>query len=72
MGFRPESLEIVGAGKAFLSRSVVEELGSDAVAYGTIEAAEYSRYVAKETITGVDLRLPPRKGERIELRVRDG
>ena len=41
LGFRPECVEVVGDGDAFpLHVTVVEELGSDAFAYGTIDAPE--------------------------------
>jgi multiple sugar transport system ATP-binding protein len=73
LGFRPESLEVVGDGEGFPMRvSLVEELGSDAFAYGLIEAAEQEANVGKQIIARVDARKPPQKGDRLYLRVREG
>jgi multiple sugar transport system ATP-binding protein len=77
LGVRPESLDIVGEGEGFpVIVNVVEELGSDAFAYATVErgaddpgaeAGMGSRIVVK-----VDSRHPPEKLERIWLRERQG
>ena len=75
LGFRPESVELVGDGDGFpLHVTVVEELGSDAFAYGTIEppSPDPMAAVGKQVIAKVDPRRPPSKGERIQLRVRQG
>jgi multiple sugar transport system ATP-binding protein len=75
LGFRPESVEPVGDGDGFpLHVTVVEELGSDAFAYGTIEppSEDPMAAVGKQVIAKVDPRKPPRKGERIQLKVRQG
>jgi multiple sugar transport system ATP-binding protein len=75
LGFRPESIEVVGDGEGFpLHVTVVEELGSDAFAYGTISPPSSDPMVAvgKQVIAKVDPRHPPSKGERIALRVREG
>jgi multiple sugar transport system ATP-binding protein len=70
IGFRPESLELVGEGKGFPVRvEVVEELGMDAFVYGTIEDAEMPAE-EREVIVRVDAAHPPAKGERIYLHVR--
>ncbi len=75
VGFRPESVEVVGDGDGFpLHVTVVEELGSDAFAYGTIEPPgdDPMTAVGKQVIAKVDPRKPPSKGERIRLKVREG
>ena len=73
LGFRPESVEVVGDGDGFpLHVTVVEELGSDAFAYGTITppSTDPMGAVGKQVIAKVDPRKPPAKGERIQLRIR--
>jgi multiple sugar transport system ATP-binding protein len=77
LGVRPESLDIVGEGEGFpVIVNVVEELGSDAFAYCTVErgaddpgaeAGMGSRIVVK-----VDSRHPPKKLDRMWLRERQG
>jgi multiple sugar transport system ATP-binding protein len=77
LGVRPESLDIVGEGEGIpVTVNVVEELGSDAFAYCTVErgadepgaeAGTGSRIIAR-----VDSRHPPTKSERIWLRERQG
>ncbi len=75
LGFRPSSVEVVGEGAGFpLHVSVVEELGSEAFAYGTIKppSADPLSQSAKRIIAHVDPRNPPAKGARIYLQVRQG
>jgi len=71
LGFRPESVELVADGEGFpFQVVVVEELGSDAFAYGTLrlgpEAAGDQMFIAR-----VDARRPPAKGETVHLRIRE-
>jgi multiple sugar transport system ATP-binding protein len=75
LGFRPEGIEVVGDGDGFpLHVTVVEELGSDAFAYGTVEppSEDPMAVVGRQVIVKVDPRRPPHKGERIQIRVRKG
>jgi multiple sugar transport system ATP-binding protein len=76
-GVRPESLEIVGEGEGIpVTVNVVEELGSDAFAYCTVEeGAEDSADEAgagMRIVARVDSRNPPQKSSRIWLREREG
>jgi multiple sugar transport system ATP-binding protein len=73
VGFRPESIDVVDVGEGFrLEVDVVEELGSDAFAYGRVnELAGSSNAADKVVIVRVDPRTPPAKGEVIHLRVRE-
>ena len=71
LGFRPESVELVADGEGFpFQVAVIEELGSDAFAYGTLhlgpEAADDHMFIAR-----VDARRPPARGETIHLRIRE-
>jgi multiple sugar transport system ATP-binding protein len=75
LGFRPESLETVGPNEGGFPVHVdmVEELGSDAYAYGVLEGT------ASDVLEGgipivarVDARRPPAKGETVYFRVREG
>jgi multiple sugar transport system ATP-binding protein len=77
LGVRPESLDIVGEGEGFLVIvNVVEELGSDAYAYCTVErGADDSGAEAdmgSRIVVKVDSRHPPKKLDRIWLRERQG
>jgi multiple sugar transport system ATP-binding protein len=74
LGFRPESTEVVreGEGSFPMEVAVVEELGSDAYAYGQLQLAEASGPTDQLTIVRVDARRPPMKGETIHLRIREG
>ena len=73
LGFRPESVEIVGEGEGFpFQVAVVEELGSDAYAYGTLALGTDAPVADdKMFIARVDARRPPRKGDTIHLRIRE-
>jgi multiple sugar transport system ATP-binding protein len=71
LGFRPESVEVVGEGDGFpFEVAVVEELGSDAYAYGNLHLGggvpDDTMFIAR-----VDARRPPAKGETIHLRIRE-
>jgi multiple sugar transport system ATP-binding protein len=67
IGFRPESIRVVGEGEGFpFDVVVVEELGSDAFAYGTMHTARGESGDKLVTIR-VDARRPPMKGERIYI-----
>jgi multiple sugar transport system ATP-binding protein len=69
LGFRPESVEVVRAGEGFpFQVTVVEELGSDAYAYGTPAPGSDPDAMV---IARVDARRPPSKGEMIHLRIRE-
>jgi len=73
LGFRPESMEPVGAGEGFpVLVNLVEELGSDAFAYGTLEGTGDGTLGGAQIIARVEPRRPPAKGERLHLRVREG
>jgi multiple sugar transport system ATP-binding protein len=72
LGFRPESLDVVGDGDGFPVRvHVVEEIGSDAFAYGTLEENGDDLH-GTEIITRVSADQAPAGGERIHVRVREG
>ena len=73
LGFRPESTDVVGDGEGFpMEVAVVEELGSDAYAYGTVALSGTEEPAQQLTIVRVDARKPPMKGETIHLRIRQG
>jgi multiple sugar transport system ATP-binding protein len=72
LGFRPESVELIGEGEGFpFEVVVVEELGSDAFAYGRMHSSGHDEGDALLTIR-VDPRRPPMKGETVHLRIMDG
>ncbi len=73
LGFRPESVEVVGRDEGFpFEVMVVEELGSDAYAYGNLHlGSESSVAEDKMFIARVDARRVPSKGETIYLRIRE-
>jgi multiple sugar transport system ATP-binding protein len=69
IGFRPEAVTVVSEGEGFpFEVVVVEELGSDAYAYGTLHTSRGSEGDKLMTIR-VDAKRPPMKGETIHLRV---
>ncbi|MGH3433400.1 MAG: ABC transporter ATP-binding protein [Thermocrispum sp.] len=70
LGFRPESLELVGGGAGFPATvQVVEELGSDAFCYATLPGHDAAQGQV-DIIARVDARTPPNKGETLYLRIR--
>lgn len=71
VGFRPEALELVGVDHGVFSGTVtlVEELGSDAFAYCTLDGSD-SAQGEVDIIARVDPHSAPAKGERVHLRVR--
>jgi multiple sugar transport system ATP-binding protein len=73
LGFRPESVELVGDGAGFpMKVDVVEELGSDAYVYGRLgDVEEEIRPTDTRTIVRVDPRDPPAVGSTAHLRIRD-
>jgi multiple sugar transport system ATP-binding protein len=73
LGFRPESVEVVGHDQGFpFEVMVVEELGSDAYAYGNLHLGTTADVPPdKLFIARVDARRPPQKGETIHLRIRE-
>jgi len=69
IGFRPEAVTVVSEGEGFpFEVVVVEELGSDAYAYGTLHTSRGTEGDKLLTIR-VDAKRPPMKGETIHLRV---
>jgi multiple sugar transport system ATP-binding protein len=69
LGFRPESVRLVGEGEGFpFEVVVVEELGSDAYAYGTLHTSRSSAGDKLVTIR-VNARQVPQKGETVYLGV---
>jgi multiple sugar transport system ATP-binding protein len=73
LGFRPESVEVVAEEDGFpFEVMVVEELGSDAYAYGNLHLGTESESPDDRMfIARVDARRPPSKGEKIHLRIRE-
>src|SRR5262249_11867270 len=69
LGFRPESLEVSGDGGIPVTANVVEELGSDAYLYGTLEGSDPTHGEA-DLIARVDPRTPPKLGDVITLKIR--
>jgi len=71
LGFRPESVDLVGPGEGFpVVARLVEELGADAYLYGSIVGAEHTD--APDIVTRVDPTRTPKIGETVYLRVRPG
>jgi len=72
VGFRPESVELVGEADGFpMMVDVVEELGSDAYAYGRLGGrSDELRPTDDRTIVRVDPRKPPLAGHVTHLRIR--
>jgi multiple sugar transport system ATP-binding protein len=69
LGFRPESVRLVGEGEGYpFEVVVVEELGSDAFAYGTLHTSR-SQEGDKLLTLRVDARRPPRKGETVYIEI---
>ena len=74
VGFRPESLQVVGAGEGFaVTVNVVEELGSDAFVYASFLGNDAETIsTGHDVVARVDPRLFPAKGDTLHLRVREG
>jgi multiple sugar transport system ATP-binding protein len=73
LGFRPESVEFVGEGAGFpVEVQVVEELGSDAFAYGRLRTADDSDAAGRLLVLRADARRPPMKGEVVHVAIRPG
>jgi multiple sugar transport system ATP-binding protein len=76
VGVRPESFELDSSEPGFpVLVRVVEELGSDAYAYCTVERdGDASAWAESEhrLVVRVDARRPPHKGDRLTVRVRPG
>ncbi|MGE3289079.1 MAG: ABC transporter ATP-binding protein [Pseudonocardia sp.] len=73
LGFRPEGITLVDAGEGFpVEILVVEELGSDAFAYGRlVDAPDGTVLSSDQTITlRVDARKPPAKGAVVHVQIR--
>src|SRR5688500_4244899 len=69
IGFRPESVKLVGEGQGYpYEVVVVEELGSDAYAYGTLHTSR-SKEGDKLLTLRVDARKPPMKGETVHISI---
>jgi multiple sugar transport system ATP-binding protein len=69
IGFRPESIRLVGEGQGFpFEVVVIEELGSDAFAYGTLHTSDASADDKLVTIR-VNARDVPRKGDTVYLEI---
>ena len=69
LGFRPESVRLVGEGEGYpFEVVVVEELGSDAYAYGTMHTSR-SQDGDKLLTLRVDARRPPMKGETVHIKI---
>jgi multiple sugar transport system ATP-binding protein len=70
VGFRPESVRVVGQGEGFpFEVVVVEELGSDAYAYGNLHLGEGQGGGDKLLTLRVDAKRPPLKGEEISIEI---
>jgi multiple sugar transport system ATP-binding protein len=70
IGFRPESVRLVPDGEGFpFDVVVVEELGSDAYAYGTLHTGGANGAEDKLSTIRVDARKPPMKGETVHLQI---
>jgi multiple sugar transport system ATP-binding protein len=69
LGLRPESMQLAASGEPGMAMTVdlVEELGADAFAYGTVEV----KGVPERIIARVDARRPPAMGQRITVGVHE-
>ncbi|OHV25700.1 sugar ABC transporter ATP-binding protein [Parafrankia soli] len=71
LGFRPESVDLVGSEEGFpVVVRLVEELGADAYLYGSIVGADPTD--SPDIVARVDPDRTPRIGETVHLRVRPG
>ncbi|MGY1603474.1 ABC transporter ATP-binding protein [Geodermatophilus sp. SYSU D00815] len=70
VGFRPEAVHLVGNGEGFpFEVVVVEELGSDAYAYGTLHAGQGAGGGDKLLTIRVPAKTPPMKGETVHIAI---
>ncbi len=69
LGFRPESLEISKDGGIPVTVNVVEELGSDAFLYGSLEGSDPT-HGEVDVIARTDPRDPPKLGDVVNLTIR--
>jgi len=70
IGFRPESVRVVGQGEGYpFEVVVVEELGSDAYAYGNLHLGDGGSAEDKLLTLRVDAKRPPLKGEEISIEI---
>jgi multiple sugar transport system ATP-binding protein len=74
VGFRPESLSVVGAGQGFpVTVNLVEELGSDAFLYGTTGRSTSGEVVmSNDIVARVEPRTIPNAGEVVNLAIDEG
>jgi len=73
LGFRPESVEMVGPGEGFkVIVNLVEELGADAYIYGSIPGHRVDDEGSGDITARVEPMRTPRIGETVQLRVRPG
>jgi multiple sugar transport system ATP-binding protein len=71
LGFRPESVDFVRPGEGFpVEVLVVEELGSDAFAYGRLHADVTAGDTDRLLTLRADARRPPAKGEVVHVAIR--
>jgi multiple sugar transport system ATP-binding protein len=71
LGFRPESVDFVRPGEGFpVEVLVVEELGSDAFAYGRLHADATGGDTDRLLTLRADARRPPAKGEVVHVAIR--
>jgi multiple sugar transport system ATP-binding protein len=70
LGFRPEAVQFVAPGEGFpVEVLVVEELGSDAFAYGRLQTEDAAGALL---VLRADARKPPAKGEVVHVAIRPG
>jgi multiple sugar transport system ATP-binding protein len=73
LGFRPEAVEFVGSGDGFpVEVQVVEELGSDAFAYGRLQTEAAPEVGERPLVLRADARRPPAKGAVVHVGIRPG
>jgi multiple sugar transport system ATP-binding protein len=73
VGFRPESLSVVGTGQGFpVTVNLVEELGSDAFLYGTTGVTGGEVALSNDIVARVDPRGVPAAGSVVNLSINEG
>ncbi|GAA5119462.1 sn-glycerol-3-phosphate ABC transporter ATP-binding protein UgpC [Haloechinothrix salitolerans] len=71
LGFRPESIDLVGTGEGFpVTVRLVEELGADTYLYGSIDGT--GEIDGPDIVARIGQAVPPRIGDTAHLRVRPG